>query len=193
MPPARSRLLGCLGRGLLFVLLCLACVVLYEPLFLGLSSSVREPGPPPISEFLTATRRGRAVNVIVSTAPGTRLNDVAEMCVFGDYLVGTSARDVVAASGEATVTRGSFQITTVVERHHSGALYHDIPFVYARPTSESGSLHLSQCVARPIADHIARLRYTGSFYIHNGDHSGNLTITVEEGLRVVCLRWYGAA
>ncbi len=193
MPSARSHHLGWLGCGLLFVFLPLACVLLYEPLFLGLSSSTREPGAPPVSEFLTVSRRGRPVDVIVSTTTGTRLADVAEMCVFGDYTVGTSARDVVAATGQSTFTRGSFQITTVIERHHSGTLYHDIPFVYARPTPESGALLLSHCVARPIADHIARLRYTGSFYIHNGDHSGNLTITVQDGVRVVCLRWYGAA
>ena len=186
-------LIGCLAVvGLLF-LAPVAFVLLRETFSQEPAPSVEVRGSPPVSSFLTTFRDGSPVGLIVTIEPGARLSDAAEMCLFGAFPAGVTAESFVATKGQTAYRHGDFLVQPQLEQHQGGKHGHYIPVVYASPVPEAAAYPLSHFFHPSIAAHLARIRYTGSFYLSCADRSGGLSVDVEGGIRLIRLRWHGAA
>jgi hypothetical protein len=95
------------GCGLvLVVMIVIGAGVAYESSVLRDFRSWEVNGPAPIAQTMYYAQGSRVTELFVTTVPGTKLSDVADMTVFQGALPGLSGDEFRTKHGEASIRTG---------------------------------------------------------------------------------------
>lgn len=147
--------------GVLVVTLALGGVVAYRAYALRDFNSWDEKGPPPIAGALYSAQGSRVTELMMTTVPGTKLTDVADMSIFGAARPGISPSEFAKRYGGPVLHTGHAAVEASFEID-SSPLLPDIEAFVLRATP-APRLLVDRFFHPMVAEKIRRANLSGPY------------------------------